>query len=131
MDHQHHDCCHCCQLERQARNHQCSLHYKALALAIFKLEKLAGLPFQDWFLSSVNLPCLTVTSVQESPTAKGVKTITRPPYPLDIIPVDFFLFPSVKSELAGLLLSQDNFKTSWEGVMRTINKDEFATVFQQ
>ncbi len=94
MDHQHHDCCHCCQLERQAGNHQCSLHYKALALAIFKLEKQAGLPFQDWFLSSVN-------------------------------------FPSVKSELAGLLLSQDNFKTSWEGVLRTINKDEFATVFQQ
>ncbi len=52
-------------------------------------------------------------------------------YSLDITPVDFFLFPRVKSELAGLLLSQDGFRTSWVGVMRTITKDEFATAFWQ
>jgi hypothetical protein len=32
----------------------------------------------------------------------------------------------VKSELAGLLLSQDSFKKSWVGVLHPIAKDEFA-----
>jgi hypothetical protein len=97
----------------------------------FQAGKAGWIAFPGLVSVSVNLPCQTVTSVEESPTAKGVKTITCPPYPLDIIPADFFLFPSVKSELAGLLLSQDSFKTGWEGVMRTIAKDELATVFQQ
>jgi hypothetical protein len=50
----------------------------------------------------------------------------HPPYSLDITPTNFFLFPRVKSELAGLSLSQDSFKTSWVGVLQTIAKDEFA-----
>jgi hypothetical protein len=33
----------------------------------------------------------------------------------------------LKVGLAGLLLSQDSFKTSWEVVVRTINKDEFVS----
>jgi hypothetical protein len=63
--------------------------------------------------------------------AKGLKTATHPPYSLEITPAIFFLFPRGKSELAGLLLSQDNFKTSWVGVMQTITEDEFATTFWQ
>jgi hypothetical protein len=50
----------------------------------------------------------------------------HPPYSLDITPTNFYLFPRVKSELAGLSLSQDSFKTSWVGVLQTIAKDEFA-----
>jgi hypothetical protein len=37
----------------------------------------------------------------------------------------------VKSELAGLSLSQYSFKMSWVGVMQTIAEDEFATAFWQ
>jgi hypothetical protein len=44
----------------------------------------------------------TAISVQESLASKGIETIPHPPYLLDITPVDFFLFPRVKSELAGL-----------------------------
>jgi hypothetical protein len=50
----------------------------------------------------------------------------HPPYSLYITPRYFFLFPRVKSELAGLSLSQDSFKTSWVGVLQTIAKDEIA-----
>ncbi len=57
----------------------------------------------------------------------------------DLIPVDFVLFLRVKSELAGVMLSQDTFKNSWEGVVGTITKDElplpskggFSTVIQK
>jgi hypothetical protein len=58
--------------------------------------------------------------------AKSVKITPYPPYSLDITPMNFFLFPRVKSELAGLSLSQDSFETSWVGVLQTITKDEFA-----
>jgi hypothetical protein len=33
--------------------------------------------------------------------------------------------------MAGLHLSQENFKDAWEGVMRTITKDDIATAFPQ
>jgi hypothetical protein len=33
----------------------------------------------------------------------------------------------VKEELAGLHLTQESLKSSWEGVMRTIDEDKFAT----
>jgi hypothetical protein len=34
-------------------------------------------------------------------------------------------------ELAGLFLDEDSLKKTWEGVIRTIATDEFATVFMQ
>jgi hypothetical protein len=58
--------------------------------------------------------------------AKSVKMTPHPPYSLDITPMNFFLFPIVKSELSGLSLSQESFETSWVGVLQTIAKDEFA-----
>jgi hypothetical protein len=36
----------------------------------------------------------------------------------------------VKEELAGLHLTQESLKSAWEGVMRTIGEDEFATAFR-
>jgi hypothetical protein len=45
--------------------------------------------------------------------------------------VDFFLFPRVKSELAGLTLFQENYRNSWEGVVRIITNEEFAAAFRQ
>ncbi len=45
---------------------------------------------------------------------------------LNNAPVDFFIFWWVKSELAGLSLSKDTFKMSWNGVIRSIIKDEFT-----
>jgi hypothetical protein len=55
--------------------------------------------------------------------------IHRPPYLPDLAPVDLFLFPRVKSELAGLARSQDSFQKSRERVVRTIAHNEFAAAF--
>jgi hypothetical protein len=42
------------------------------------------------------------------------------------------LFLTLKRELAGLtLLSLDEFKTKWEGVIRTLTKDDFTKAFQR
>ncbi len=50
--------------------------------------------------------------VQEYLAVKGVKTLRHPPYSPDLAPADFFLFPRVKSELAGLSVNQETFQKS-------------------
>ncbi len=57
--------------------------------------------------------------------------IPHPPCSPDITPGDFFLLPKVKSELAGLFLSQDSSMTRGAGIMWTIVEDEFAIAFWQ
>jgi hypothetical protein len=44
---------------------------------------------------------------------------------------DYFLFPTLKRELAGLSVSLDEFKTRWEGVVRTLTEDNFARAFER
>jgi histone-lysine N-methyltransferase SETMAR len=68
--------------------------------------------------------------VQAFLAKKSIQVLPHPPYSPDLAPADFFLFPELKRELAGLTLSQDEFKTKWEGVVRTLTKDNFATAFQ-
>jgi hypothetical protein len=43
--------------------------------------------------------------------------------------VDFFLFRKEKEQFAGLHLTRENLKSSWDGVTCTIAKDEYATTF--
>jgi hypothetical protein len=50
-----------------------------------------------------------------SNSGEGVKKFRHQPFSPDIAPADFFLFRGVMSELAGLSLYKDSFKTSWEG----------------
>ncbi len=44
---------------------------------------------------------------------------------------DYFLFPTLKRELAGLSVTLDEFKTKWEGVVRTLTEDDFARAFER
>ncbi len=105
---------------------------KALArfLKVFK-SKRPIMASQEWFLHWDNVPVHTAAMVQEYLAAKGVKTLRHPPYSPDLAPADFFLFPRVKTELAGFSLKQETFQKSWEGVVRTIPKEDFAAAFRR
>jgi hypothetical protein len=46
-----------------------------------------------------------------------------------LAPADYFLFPTIKRQLAGLTLTQDSFKKEWEGAVRSITAAEFAETF--
>jgi hypothetical protein len=61
--------------------------------------------------------------------SKGEKTVPHSPYLPDLAPADFFLFSRVKEKLAGLTLTQESFKNSWEGVVRSIAKKDYAAAF--
>jgi hypothetical protein len=104
---------------------------KALArfLKVFKANKPI-MSSQDWFLHWDNAPVHTAATVQEYLEAKGIKTLQHLPSLPDLALTDFFLFPRVKSELAGLSMKQESFQKSWEGVVRTTPKDDFAAAFR-
>ena len=62
---------------------------------------------------------------------RSIKTIAHPPYSPDLAPADFFLFPKVKNDLAGKTLTQDTFRSSWEGAIKKLSKDDIATAFEK
>jgi [histone H3]-lysine36 N-dimethyltransferase SETMAR len=99
-------------------------------LKIFK-QKRPNTASQDWFLHWDNAPAHTAAVVQDFLAAKAIRTIAHPPYSPDLAPADFFLFPRVKKELAGVSLAQDNFRCGWMRAVRTISKDDFATVYRR
>jgi hypothetical protein len=60
---------------------------------------------------------------------KRNKLLSHPPYSFDLAPADYFLFPKLKKELAGITMTQEKFKKEWEGVLRGISREEFAKAF--
>jgi hypothetical protein len=50
---------------------------------------------------------------------------------LDLSPVDFFLIPKVKEQLADITLTQGTFKSNLERPIRTIAIEEFAAAYRR
>ena len=71
----------------------------------------------------------TAKVVQEFLAKKRIKLLSHPPYSPDLAPADYFLFPKLKKELAGITMTQEKFKKEWEGVLRGISREEFAKTF--
>ena len=71
----------------------------------------------------------TAAVVKEWIAVHGIQMIQHPPYLLDLAPADFFLFPKVKEQLAGITLTQQSFGPTWEWVLKSITAAEFATAF--
>ncbi len=63
--------------------------------------------------------------------ARQFKVIVHLPYSPDLAPADFFLFPKVMRELAGLTLTKETFKKEWEGAAKTLKAADFATAFRR
>jgi hypothetical protein len=85
----------------------------------------------EWFLHWDNPPVHTTATVTDWLAARRVKMIEHPPNSQDLAPADFFLFPKVKKELAGLTLMRESFKKDWEGALRTLLAADFAEAFRQ
>jgi hypothetical protein len=60
---------------------------------------------------------------------KRIKLLSHPTYSPDLAPADYFLFPKLKKELAGITMTQEKFKKEWEGVLRAISREELAKAF--
>jgi histone-lysine N-methyltransferase SETMAR len=109
-------------------------NYIVKALGIFLKvlrKKRPVMAAGEWFLHWDNAPVHTAATVTDWLAARRVKLIEHPPYSPDLAPADFFLFPKVKKELAGLTLTRESFKNDWEGAVRTLSAADFAEAFRQ
>ena len=68
-------------------------------------------------------------SVHNILNKNNIQLLDNPPNSSDLAPADFFLFPKLKRELAGITMMQEDFKNKLEGVLRTLSKDDFARAF--
>jgi hypothetical protein len=66
---------------------------------------------------------------RSSSRKKNIKLLSHPPYSPDLAPADYFLFPKLKKELAGITMTHEEFKKEWEGVLRRVSMEEFAKAF--
>ncbi len=84
----------------------------------------------EWFLHWDNAPVRTVKVVQEFLAKKSIKPLlSHPPDSPDLAPADYFLFPKLKKELAGITMTQEEFKKEGEGILRGVSREEFTKAF--
>jgi [histone H3]-lysine36 N-dimethyltransferase SETMAR len=94
-------------------------------------EKRPELRAGEWYFHWDNAPSHSAKAVKDFLAQKYIQMIDHPPYSPDLAPADFFLFPKIKNELAGISISQESFKRAWEGVVRTLKKEDFSKAFQR
>jgi len=85
-----------------------------------------------WFLHHDNARPHTAMATVDYMCQKGIKTIDHPPYSPDLAPCDFFLFPKVKTDMAGTVCATlSDVKKLWEGSVKAITEEEFSAVFEK
>ena len=84
---------------------------------------------EEWFMHWENAPVHTAKSVRDFLNKNNIQLLDHPPNSPDLAPADLFLFSKLKRELAGITMMQEEFKKKWEGVLRTLSKDDFARAF--
>jgi histone-lysine N-methyltransferase SETMAR len=99
-------------------------------LATFK-KKRPNMAAGEWFFHWDNAPVHTAAVVKDWMAARDFRLIDHLPYSPDLASADFFLFPTIKRQLAGKTLTQETFKTMWEGATRTIAKEDYAAAFRR
>ena len=86
---------------------------------------------RECFFHWDHAPVHTAAVVQEFVAKKSVQLINHPPYSPDLALADLFLFPKIKTDLAGNTMTQDSLQKTWDGVLRTITKDDFSKAFHR
>jgi hypothetical protein len=75
--------------------------------------------------------CPHTAALRDCLAAMNIKTIAQLAYSPAMVPVDYFLFPRGKAELAAISVTQETFHKTWDGVMRIIAKEDFIAAFRR
>jgi hypothetical protein len=79
-----------------------------------------------WALYHDNAPMHKAHSIQVFLASHGIPVVQQPPYPPDMAPCDFWLFPQLKTELKGNRFEDvDEIKKNATSTLNTIPKDSF------
>ena len=85
----------------------------------------------NWILHWDNSPLHTAKVTKDCLASKRIQTLPHPPYSPDLAPCDFFLFPTLKSELSGITIASSTIRSAWERASKSVSVDRFATAFQR
>ena len=86
----------------------------------------------DWFLLHDDAPSHNATIVKQFLAQWKVTVLDGPPFSPDLAPVDYFLFPKVKSHLKGRLFdSISDIQKAATSTLNTITKDDFYKGIQK
>ena len=76
-----------------------------------------------------NSPVINATAAKHWFTARAIPLIVDPPLSPNFDPADFFPFPKLKEQLAGLSFAQESLEKTWGGVSRNITAKTLAVAF--
>ena len=99
-------------------------------LKVFK-RKRPEIAASPWLFHWDNAPVHTANNVTKFLAKNNIRTLQHPPYSPDLAPADYFLFRRLKSDLAGVSVTPETFKTELERVLRSIGENKFAEAFQR
>jgi hypothetical protein len=86
----------------------------------------------SWFLLHDNAPSHSALAVKIFLAKHGVVEISHPPYSPDLAPVDFFLFPTVKTALKGKRFQDvESIKKNVTAELNAALLEAFADCFQK
>ena len=85
----------------------------------------------EWLLHWDNSPLHTARTTKAFLDARGIEVIDHPPYSPDLAPCDFFLFPTVKTALAGTTIDAQTVKWDWERATKTIGAPAFTAAYRR
>jgi hypothetical protein len=96
-----------------------------------KGKSLAEIAASPWLFHWDNAPMHTANKVTKFLAKNNIRTLQHPPYSPDLAPADYFLFQRLKSDLAGVSVTPETFKTELERVLQSIVENEFAEAFHR
>ena len=99
-------------------------------LKVFK-RKRPEIAASPWLFHWDNAPVHTANNDTKFLAKNNIRTLQHPLYSPDLAPADYFLFRRLKSDLAGVSVTPETFKTELERVLRSIGENEFAEAFQR
>jgi histone-lysine N-methyltransferase SETMAR len=86
----------------------------------------------SWFFLHDNAPSQSALVVKIFLAKHGVVEISHPPYSLDLVPSDFFLFPAVKTALKGKRFQDvENIKKNVTAELSAVPLEAFADCFHK
>jgi transposase len=86
---------------------------------------------QSWVLHHENAPAHSSFLVRNFPAKNKMTVVRQPPYSPDLAPVDFFLFPQLKSTLKGCCFdTSDKIQKNSTKYLFAILKEAFQKGFQ-
>jgi len=78
-----------------------------------------------------NAPAHASLLIREFLMKHGTTVVPQPPYSPDLAPVDFFLFPQLKSSLKGRRFQTiEEIEENWTWDLRAILQNKFQDAFQ-